>query len=105
MADKVVSAILMMTLHLFFDSLVINVWRFIVYIAVLNLLIDVGIYAKDTSAINKDLCEDVEHRVMDFSRRWHQQGDKSEDDAETEEHDGGELLEVRIPVECHRCVT
>ena len=46
MAVNVVRAMLMMTLHLFFDSLVIIVWRFVVYVAVFNLLADVGINAE-----------------------------------------------------------
>ena len=40
---------------------------------------------------------------MDFSGRRHQQGNEGEDDAECEENDGGQLLEVGIPIECHSC--
>ena len=85
MAVRVVRAVLMMTLHLltvglppsrlgknrassfllsllrrFFDSLVIIVWRFVIYIAVFNLVVDVRINAKDTSAVDEDLGKDVE---------------------------------------------
>ena len=85
MAVRVVRAILIITLHLltvglpssrlgknrassfllsllrrFFDSLVIIVWRFVIYIAVFNLVVDVRINAKDTSAVDEDLGKDVE---------------------------------------------
>ena len=70
MAVSVVRAMLMMTLYLFFDSLVMIVGGFIVYVVVFNLLINVGIDAKDTSAVDEDLGEDVEDAVVDFSGRW-----------------------------------
>ena len=60
MAVRVVRAILMMTLHLFFDSLVIIVWRFVVCVAVFNLVVDVGINAEDGAAVDEDLGKDVE---------------------------------------------
>ena len=60
----------MMTLHLFFDSLVIIVWRFVIYVAVFNLVVDVGINAEDGAAIDQNLGEDVEDAVVDFSGRW-----------------------------------
>ena len=81
MAVRVVRAMLMITLHLFFDSLVIVV-------IFLDFLRDVTVYAKDASAVDEDLGEDVEDRVVDFARRWHQQGNKGEDDAEGEKDDG-----------------
>ena len=59
MAVSVVRAMLMMTLHLFFDSLVMIVGGFIVYVVVFNLLINVGIDAKDTSAVDEDLGKDI----------------------------------------------
>ena len=61
---------LIITLHLFFDSLVIIVWRYVVCVAVLNLLVDVGINAEDGAAVDEDLGEDVEDAVVDFSGRW-----------------------------------
>lgn len=70
MAVRVVRAMFMITLHLFFDSLVIIVWRFVVYVAVLNLLVDVRINAEDGAAVDKNLGEDVEDAVVDFSGRW-----------------------------------
>ena len=75
MAVRVMRAMLMMTLHLFLFSLVIVV-------IFLYFLRNVTVYAKDTSAVDEDLGEDVEDRVVDFARRWHQQGNKGEDDAE-----------------------
>ena len=60
MAVRVVRAILIITLHLFFDPLVIIVWRFVVCVAVFNLVVDVRINAKDTSAVDEDLGKDVE---------------------------------------------
>ena len=70
MAVRVVRAMLMMTLHLFFDSLVIIVWRFVVYVAILDFLVDVGINAEDGAAVDEDLGEDVEDAVVDFAWRW-----------------------------------
>ena len=89
MAVRVVRAMLMMTLHLFLFSLVIVV-------IFLYFLRDVTVYAKDTSAVDEDLGEDVEDRVVDFAGRWHQQGNKSEDDAEGEEDDGSPFFEFRF---------
>lgn len=40
---------------------------------------------------------------MDFSGWWHQQGNEGEDDAEGKENDGGQFLEIGIPIECHSC--
>ena len=53
MAVRVVRARLMITLHLFFDSLVIVV-------IFLDFLRDVTVYSKDTSAVDEDLGKDVE---------------------------------------------
>ena len=53
MAVRVVRAMLMMTLHLFLFSLVIVV-------IFLYFLRNVTVYAKDTSAVDEDLGEDVE---------------------------------------------
>lgn len=89
MAVRVVSAMLMMTLHLFLFSLVIVV-------IFLYFLRDVTVYTKDTSAVDEDLGEDVEDRVVDFARRWHQQGNKGEDDAEGEKYDGCPFFEFRF---------
>ena len=92
MAVNVVRAMLMMTLHLFLFSLVIIVWRFVIYVAVLDFLVDVGINAEDGAAVDEDLGEDVEDAVVDFAGRWHQQGNKGEDDAEGEKDDGCPFL-------------
>ena len=54
MAVRVVRAMLMITLHLFFDSLVIVV-------IFLDFLRNVTVYAKDTSAVDEDLGEDEEN--------------------------------------------
>ena len=89
MAVRVVRAMLMMTLHLFLLSLVIVV-------IFLYFLRNVTVYAKDTSAVDEDLGEDEEDRVVDFARRWHQQGNKGEDDAEGEKDDGCPLFEFRF---------
>ena len=89
MAVRVVRAMLMMTLHLFLFSLVIVV-------IFLYFLRDVTVYAKDTSAVDEDLGEDEEDRVVDFAGRWHQQGNKGEDDAEGEKDDGSPLFEFRF---------
>ena len=89
MAVRVVRAMLMMTLHLFLFSLVIVV-------IFLYFLRDVTVYTKDTSAVDEDLGEDVEDRVVDFARRWHQQGNKGEDDAEGEKDDGCPFFEFRF---------
>ena len=89
MAVRVVRAMLMMTLHLFLFSLVIVV-------IFLYFLRNVTVYAKDTSAVDEDLGEDVEDRVVDFARRWHQQGNKGEDDAEGEKDDGCPFFEFRF---------
>ena len=70
MAVSVVRAMLIITLHLFFDSLVIIVWRFVIYVAVFNLVVDVGINAEDGAAIDENLGEDVEDAVVDFAGRW-----------------------------------
>ena len=85
----VVRAMFMMTLHLFLFSLVIVV-------IFLDFLRDVTVYAKDASAVDEDLGEDVEDRVVDFARRWHQQGNKGEDDAEGEKDDGCPFFEFRF---------
>ena len=89
MAVRVVRAMLMMTLHLFLFSLVIVV-------IFLYFLRDVTVYAKDTSAVDEDLGEDEEDRVVDFAGRWHQQGNKGEDDATGEKDDGCPLFEFRF---------
>ena len=82
MAVMVVRAILMMTLHLFLFSLVIVV-------IFLDFLRDVTVYAKDASAVDEDLGEDVEDRFVNFAGWWNQQSYESEDDSEGEEDDGG----------------
>ena len=61
---------LIITLHLFLFSLVIIVWRFVVYVAILDFLVDVGINAEDGAAVDENLGEDVEDAVVDFSGRW-----------------------------------
>lgn len=76
----------MMTLHLFLFSLVIVV-------IFLDFLRDVTVYAKDTSAVDKDLGEDVEDAVVDFAWRWEHEGDECHDDATGEKDDGGPLFE------------
>ena len=53
----------MMTLHLFLFSVVIVV-------ILLDFLRDVTVYSEDTSAVDEDLGEDIEDRVVDFARRW-----------------------------------
>ena len=68
---SVVRAMLMITLHLFFDSLVIVE-------VFLDFLRDVTVYSEDTSAVDEDLGEDVEDAVVDFTRRGHQQGNEGE---------------------------
>ena len=93
MAVRVVRAMLMMTLHLFFDSLVIIVWRFVVYVAILDFLVDVGINAEDGAAVDEDLGEDVEDAVVDFARRWKHEGDECHDDSTGEKDDGCPLFE------------
>ena len=60
MAVRVVRAILIITLHLFFDSLVIIVWKFVIYVAVFNLVVDVRINTEDGAAVDEDLGKDVE---------------------------------------------
>ena len=89
MAVRVVRAMLMMTLHLFLFSLVIVV-------IFLYFLRNVTVYAKDTSAVDEDLGEDVEDSVVDFSGRWEHEGDEGHDDATGEEDDGGPLFEFRV---------
>lgn len=92
MAVRVVRAMLMITLHLFFDSLVIVV-------IFLDFLRDVAVYAKDASAVDEDLGEDVEDTVVDFAGWWEHEGDECHDDATGEKDDGGQFLVVWIPVE------
>ena len=60
MAVSVVRAMLIITLHLFFDSLVIIAWRFVIYVAVFNLVVDVTVNTKNRAAVDEDLGEDVE---------------------------------------------
>ena len=62
MAVRVVRAMFMITLHLFLFSLVIVV-------IVFDFLRDVTVYSEDTSAVDEDLGEDVEDRVVDFAWR------------------------------------
>ncbi len=50
---------------------------------------NVRIDTEDGTAIDKNLGEDVEDTVMDFTWRRHQQSNEGEDDAKDEEHDGG----------------
>lgn len=71
-----------MMLHLFLFSLVISIVRF-------DFLRDVTVYTKDTSAVDKDLGEDVKDAVMNFAGRWEHKGDECHDDATGEEDDGG----------------
>ena len=89
MAVMVVRAMFMMTLHLFLFSLVIVV-------ILLDVLRDVTIYSKDTSAVDEDLGEDVEDRVVDFSGWWEHEGDECHDDATGEKDDGCPLFEFRF---------
>ena len=79
------------TLHLFFDSLVISIVRF-------DFLRDVTVYTKDTSAVDEDLGKDVEDAVVNFSGWWEHEGDECHDDATGEEGDGGPLFEFRFHV-------
>ena len=89
MAVRVVRAMLMMTLHLFLFSLVIVV-------IFLYFLRNVTVYAKDTSAVDEDLGEDVEDRVVDFARWWEREGDECHDDATGKEDDGCPFFEFRF---------
>lgn len=89
---------MIITLHLFFDSLVIIVWRFVVYVAVLNLLVDVGINAEDGAAIDQNLGEDVEDAVVDFAGRWKHEGDECHDDSTGEKDDGCPFFEFGFHV-------
>ena len=89
MAVRVVRAMLIITLHLFLFSLVIVV-------IFLYFLRDVTVYAKDTSAVDKDLGEDEEDRVVDFARRWEHEGDECHDDATGEKDDGCPFFEFRF---------
>ena len=93
MAVRVVRAMLIMTLHLFFDSLFIIVWRFAVYVAVFNLVVDVIINAEDGAAVDKNLGEDVEDAVVDFAGRWKHEGDECHDDTTGEKDDSCPLFE------------
>ena len=61
--------------------------------------VDVTVDTKYRAAVDEDLGEDVEDAVVDFARREHQQGHEGEDDAEGEENDGGQFLDVGIPIE------
>lgn len=72
-----VRAMLMITLHLFLFS-------FVMGIVVFKFGCDVRIYSEDGTAVDENLCENVEDAVVDFTRRWHHQGDEREDDAEGE---------------------
>ena len=56
--------------------------------------VDVAVYAEDRAAVDQDLGEDVEHRVMDLSWRWHQQSYECQYDAERQEPDGCPLLKI-----------
>ena len=89
MAVRVVRAMLMMTLHLFLFSLLIIV-------IFLYFLRNVTVYAKDTSAVDEDLGEDEEDRVVDFARRWEHEGDECHDDATGEKDDGSPFFEFRF---------
>lgn len=89
MAVRVVRAMLMMTLHLFLFSLVIVV-------IFLDFLRNVTVYAKDTSAVDENLGEDEEDRVVDFARWWEHEGDECHDDATGEKDDGSPLFEFRF---------
>ena len=86
------SSFLLSLLRLFFDSLVIVV-------IFLDFLRDVAVYAKDASAVDEDLGEDVEDTVVDFAGWWEHEGDECHDDATGEKDDGGQFLVVWIPVE------
>ena len=89
MAVRVVRAMLIITLHLFLFSLVIVV-------IFLYFLRNVTVYAKDTSAVDEDLGEDVEVRVVDFAGWWEHEGDECHDDATGEEDDGCPFFEFRF---------
>ena len=89
MAVRVVRAMLMMTLHLFLFSLVIVV-------IFLYFLRNVTVYAKDTSAVDEDLGEDVEDTVVDFAGWWEHEGDECHDDATGEKDDGCPFFEFRF---------
>ena len=54
--------------------------------------LNVTLYSEDTSAVDKDLGEDVEDGVVYFARRRYQKGHEGEDDTEGKEHDGGPFL-------------
>lgn len=56
--------------------------------------VDVAVNAEDRAAVDQDLGEDVEHRVMDFSWRWHQQSYECQDDAERQEPYGCPLFKI-----------
>lgn len=92
MAVRVVRAMLIITLHLFLFSLVIVV-------VFLDFLRDVTVDAKDASAVDEDLGEDVEDAVVDFSGRWKHEGDECHDDATGEKDDSCPFFEFGF----HEC--
>lgn len=91
MAVRVVRAMLMITLHLLFFS-------FVMMMVIFDTLGDVAVDAEDTTAVDENLGEEVEHRVMNLSRRGHSEGDECHHYASCQEHDGGKLLEIRSPI-------
>lgn len=54
---------------------------------------DRGRQSQDATTVDENLGEDEENWIVDFTGRWHQKGNEGEDDAEGEEHDGGQFLE------------
>ena len=58
-------------------------------------MVDVAVYAEDGAAVDEDLGEDVEDRVVDFARRWKHKGDECHDDATGEKDDGCPFLDSR----------
>ena len=64
---------------------------------------DVAVDTKDATAVDEDLGEDVEDRVVDFSGRWEHEGNECHDDATGEEDDGGQFFERPLPTSPGTC--
>lgn len=63
-----------------------------------NLLVDVIINAKDGTAINKNLGEDVEYALVNLARRRKEEGNEGEKHAERQQDDSRNLFDFH---NCH----
>lgn len=55
--------------------------------SVLNLVVDVGIDAEYRTAVDENLCKEIEDGIVNLAWRWEEESNESHHDTREEEHD------------------